>query len=146
MPARTRHGMRHGTSRVAANFVDRFGARVLPTAMRRAIVLLALLVAAPSLVAAPRPAAAKDGRCTRLGEMMRAIAKARDAGLSRTEAYDVVRDATHDEHMRLVARIAVDAAYDCTTCSADLLEGTMVGYCEAHRGDEPPPSRDGRWL
>jgi hypothetical protein len=110
--------------------------------MRRTALLLALLVVA----LAPFSAVAEDGRCERLGEMMRAIAKARDAGLSRTEAYDVVRDATADERMRLVARIAVDAAYDCATCSAALLEGTMIGYCEAHRGDEPPAPADGRWL
>lgn len=112
--------------------------------MRR--LLLALVVVALSTALAPRPVVARDHRCVRLGEMMRAIATARDAGLSRTEAYDVVRDATHDEHMRLVARIAVDAAYDCTTCSADLLEGTMVGVCEAQRGAEPPAPVEGRAI
>ena len=110
--------------------------------MLRAALILALLVVA----LAPLSSLAKDRRCEKLGEMMRAIAKARDAGLSRTEAYDVVRDATPDARMRLVGRIAVDAAYDCTTCSAALLEGTMIGYCEAQRSDGPPAPAGGRWL
>lgn len=109
--------------------------------MRAVVFALALMVGTASL--AP---AADEGRCLRLGEMMRAIAKARDAGLSRSEAYGVVRDATPDARMRLVARIAVDAAYDCTTCSPDLLEGTMVGYCKAQRTDQPAAPKDGRWL
>jgi hypothetical protein len=139
---RIRWGTAHGTTPPTRIPVDRAGARVLPQAMRRAAVLLALLL----VTLAPLGALARDGRCERLGEMMRAIAKARDAGLSRSEAYDVVRDATDDQRMRLVARIAVDAAYDCTTCSAALLEGTMIGYCEAQRGDEPPAAGGGRWL
>jgi len=113
--------------------------------MRRAVLVVALLLGTV-WGAHPAAGAADDGRCLRLGEMMRAIAKARDAGLSRSEAYDVVRDATPDRRMRLVARIAVDAAYDCTTCSADLLEGTLVGYCQAQRGEREPTPHGGRWL
>jgi hypothetical protein len=141
---RTRCGGRHRATSSAANFVDGFAARVLATALRAAVFVLALMVAV--LGTTSLSPAADDGRCLRLGEMMRAIAKARDAGLSRSEAYDVVRDATPDARMRLVARIAVDAAYDCTTCSPDLLEGTMVGYCKAQRPDHPAPPKDGRWL
>jgi len=142
MTPRTRHGTRQREPQLASNSVDARDGRVLPTAMRRAALALALLFASTI----PPAATANDGRCLRLGEMMRAIAKARDAGLSRTEAYDVVRDATPDKRMQLVARIAVDAAYDCTTCSADLLEGTMVGYCKAQHGGAKPAPKDGRWL
>jgi len=102
------------------------------------VVLCSTVALAASLVGGPAVAGPTEG-CQRLGRMMRAIATARDEGLPRDQAYAAVTEATSDRAMRAVARIAVDTAYDCPTCSADLLEGTLLGFCEASKTE---PSRD----
>lgn len=99
----------------------------------RLVPLVALVAAA---LPATAPAGDADQTCRALGTIMVAIAKARDAGMSRPQAYDAIAESFRPGALRTFGRLAVDRAYDCPKCSAEHLARAMVDLCHDTVGED----------